>query len=209
VHYHLLTGARLLTPIEKLLVATGASEARLSAEQLARLVAAFQINSVRSHDLLATQGQPSAWEIALISGRAASLARDAEGRETCLGLYIAPCILPPNIARNRDGLALADIEMMGDGTIARVGEDTLVSLMLEDTEIREWANAIMRAELNRKVRREWALAVLPASERLEWFRGDFPGFEDLFPHRHIASFLGITPVTLSRVRSKIGERHDG
>lgn len=191
-----------MTQIEEFLAGSGDDNAHLDAQQVSRMAAGFQTRRVRRHELLAAQGQPSTWEIALLSGRAICLARDADGGETCLGLFRAPCILPPNIARNRDGLALADIEMMTDGTIARIDEDALVALMLEDAEIREWANAIMRAELNRKVRREWALAVLPAAQRLKWFRDDFEGFEDCFPHRHIASFLGVTPVTLSRVRAK-------
>ncbi len=198
-----------MTPFEKILAETDAEGVRLNAAQRARLTAAFQLRPVRAHNLLAVQGQPSTCEIALLAGCAASLARDAEGRETCLGLYRAPCILPPNMARTRDGVALADIEMIGDGTIACLDENALVALMLDDADIRDWANTIMRAELNRKVRREWALAVLPASEQLAWFRSDYPGFEGVFPHRHIASFLGITPVTLSRVRRRSGERNRG
>lgn len=198
-----------MTPFEKILARADTDGSGLNPAQSKRLAAAFQQRPVRNHDLLVGQGQPSTLEIALLSGRAVSVARDADGRETCLGLYRAPCILPPNIARTHDGSALADIEMTSDGTFACIDENALVALMLEDAEILEWANAIMRAELNRKVRREWALAVLPAAERLAWFRADFPGCEDLFPHRHIASFLGITPVTLSRVRSKTDQRGSG
>ena len=59
--------------------------------------------------------------------------------------------------------------------------------------------------LSRKVDREWCLAALKGAERLTWFRQAFPGYEDIFPHTLIASFLGITPVTMSRLRT--GDKH--
>ena len=39
-----------------------------------------------------------------------------------------------------------------------------------------------------------------AMERYEWFLKDYPGLIDVVPHKYIASFLDMTPVTLSRLR---------
>lgn len=39
-----------------------------------------------------------------------------------------------------------------------------------------------------------------AMERYRWFLDEYPGLIDRAPHRHIASFLNVTPVTLSRLR---------
>ena len=39
-----------------------------------------------------------------------------------------------------------------------------------------------------------------AMERYRWFLSTYPGLIDLVPHKHIASFLAMTPVTLSRLR---------
>lgn len=39
-----------------------------------------------------------------------------------------------------------------------------------------------------------------ASERYHWFLSAYPGLIDVVPHKHIASFLTMSPVTLSRVR---------
>ncbi len=40
-----------------------------------------------------------------------------------------------------------------------------------------------------------------AKERYEWFLKEYPGLIDKVNHARIASFLNITPVTLSRIRS--------
>ena len=39
-----------------------------------------------------------------------------------------------------------------------------------------------------------------AMERYEWFLKEYPGLIDVVPHKYIASFLDMTPVTLSRLR---------
>ena len=44
-----------------------------------------------------------------------------------------------------------------------------------------------------------------ARERYLWFLGRFPGMDAVVPARYIASFLGMTPVTLSRLRSTLRE----
>jgi len=45
----------------------------------------------------------------------------------------------------------------------------------------------------------------PADQRYIWFLERYPGLISLVSNKHVASFLGMTPVTLSRVRRKIRE----
>jgi CRP-like cAMP-binding protein len=52
-----------------------------------------------------------------------------------------------------------------------------------------------------KERRETQLVMLDATERYSGFLQDFPGLDQRIPQYHIASYLGITPVQLSRIRS--------
>lgn len=49
---------------------------------------------------------------------------------------------------------------------------------------------------------ENAIRHLSAKNRYEWFLREYPGLIDAIPHRYIASFLGMTPVTLSRAQSQ-------
>lgn len=60
--------------------------------------------------------------------------------------------------------------------------------------------------LIRSVTEHWegkmVLYQYPAHERYEWFLHKHEGLIDRVPYIHIASFLGITPVSLSRLRRK-------
>ncbi len=54
----------------------------------------------------------------------------------------------------------------------------------------------------KKARREYELLAFDAEKRYESMKKMYPNIEDSVPQYHIASYLGITPVSLSRIRSK-------
>jgi len=53
-----------------------------------------------------------------------------------------------------------------------------------------------------KERREASFLLDSAAERYEAFLSDFAAIAGLVPQYHIASYLGITPVALSRIRAR-------
>lgn len=61
----------------------------------------------------------------------------------------------------------------------------------------------------RKARREYEFQALNAEERYRLLKDRTPQLEDLIPQFHIASYLGITPVALSRIRQRIRDRNQG
>jgi len=173
----------------------------LTAADARALAGAFRAKVLPKTDFLARQGEPDAMEYILLSGKVVSLIGDADGREVCVGFFVGPCVITPNLARAVDGKSLVSLRLESDGQAASVSAATLLELMRDSSAIEEWANAVLRAELERKTSREWSLAALKAKERLEWFRSLYPDHETLFNHSQISSFLGMTPVTLSRLRN--------
>ncbi len=139
-------------------------------------------------------------EIIVLEGHLASTICDHDGKEVCVGLYVGPSVVTPAIARTREGRSLVSITATTEAKIARIDSDRLTELMIASEPIRDWANGVLRGALSQKADREWCLAALGGADRLAWFRETYPGFEDIFNHALIASFLGITPVTLSRLR---------
>lgn len=162
--------------------------------------AAWSLEHVEKGHRFATQGEPELMEHIILDGRATSQISDPEGRAVCVGFHAGPCVVTPNVARTRNGTSLVSIDVIADALVAQLDSRALTELMLESEPIREWANGILQQELARKADREWCLAALGGADRLAWFRKDFPSHEALFGHYLIASFLGVTPVTLSRLR---------
>ena len=62
-------------------------------------------------------------------------------------------------------------------------------------------------QLNDALLRHWELKMMlyhnSAMDRYRWFRSRYPDLEPLVSGKHLASFLGITPVTLSRLRHQV------
>ena len=155
---------------------------------------------VKAKTHVVCQEDASTDEIILLDGQFVSTICDPEGKEVCVGLYVGPCIVTPVIARTRVGQSLVSITAMTDAKIGRLDSAHLTQLMISSEPIRNWANGVLRFALSQKADREWCLAALGGSDRLAWFRERCPGYEDIFNHALIASFLGVTPVTLSRLR---------
>lgn len=53
-----------------------------------------------------------------------------------------------------------------------------------------------------KEKREVEIVLLEANKRYAIFQREYPQLEQLIPQYHIASYLGITPTQLSRIRAK-------
>ena len=173
----------------------------LEKDAASRLAAAWRVEHVEKGRRIATQGAPDAMEHIILNGRVTSAITDPEGRVVCVGFHTGPCVVAPNIARTRDCVSLVSLNVNADALVAQMDSDALTELMVASEPIREWGNSVLRQELARKTDREWNLAALGGADRLVWFRDNFPRHEELFGHSLIASFLGVTPVTLSRLRN--------
>ncbi len=57
-----------------------------------------------------------------------------------------------------------------------------------------------------KEKREWEFLLSNAQERYVQFLKDYPGLERRVSQYHIASYLGITPESLSRIRASLKQR---
>lgn len=162
---------------------------------------AWRVEHVEKGQQIATQGAPDHMEHIILDGRVTSQITDPEGRAVCVGLHLGPCVVTPNVARTKSGTSLVSLEVNTDALVAQLDSRALTELMLTSEAIREWANGILQQELARKADREWCLAALGGADRLAWFRENYPQHEGLFGHYLIASYLGVTPVTFSRLRA--------
>lgn len=187
------------------LLAIAGSVAPMSATAFEPLRLAIGVQALAAGEALLSTGAPGAREFFVLDGVLKAWIGDAQGREVTLAFHVGPGIVTPAIARTADGRSRVHLQALTAARVAGFDAAHLVACMLRDPEVQRWGDAVLRAELMRRVDREWALAALPAGQRWQLFRAQFPGLETRIAQHHIASYLGITPVSLSRL--KAGARH--
>lgn len=106
----------------------------------------------------------------------------------------------------RKGPARATIEALTDGVILCMPYAELRRTALADTAWARFFVAMVETLYRRKSEREYTLLMLRAPDRYRWFREHYGELESRLPQEVIASYLGITPVHLSRVRKPARSR---
>jgi CRP-like cAMP-binding protein len=97
---------------------------------------------------------------------------------------------------------LIDIDCLSACTLWVAPFDGIRNLYDQNPQIERLARILAEQYFVNKEKREIELATLEAKERYAIFQKEHPGLEQLIPQYHIASFLGVTPTQLSRIRSQ-------
>jgi CRP-like cAMP-binding protein len=158
-------------------------------------------------DIFVKIGKKNDKEYILLDGICRSFVTNPEGSEITLSFYISGSPVSPNITRiNNEELSTVNVQALTNIKIASFSSPQLMDLMRTNREISEWGNRVLQNELFQKVEKELAQASMSAKDRLHHFREKFAILENLIPHPYIASYLGITNVSLSRLRRTISKK---
>jgi len=141
-------------------------------------------------------------EYFLLEGVCRSYLVNPNGDEITITFFMDNSILSPYTTRTQKEISLLNFEALTDVKLASFNANEFEKLMVNNIEIREFGNSVLRKELSQKVDKEIGLVSLAAKERLQKFRKQFPMLENIVSHSVIASYLGITNVSLSRLRKK-------
>jgi CRP-like cAMP-binding protein len=96
-----------------------------------------------------------------------------------------------------------DIELLEDGELYRLRTEDLHQMYKQDVDMANWGRKFAEQELIRTEARLISRQFSTASERYRDLLHTNPDLLQRVPLRHIASYLGITQVSLSRIRSEL------
>jgi CRP-like cAMP-binding protein len=193
-----------LTPTDcSNVLATAQRIAPVDASAFAPLLRDMRVLQLKPQDVLLRVGDAPPMECFVLDGVLRNWLGDAQGRAVTLDFYMGPCAMTPAIARSRAGQSRIHCEALTAARVVLFEAEALSRTMMADVAMARWGDAVLTQELVRRVDRELGLATQPAKERLLALRADKPGLEDLVPQHHLASYLGMTPVSLSRLRSQL------
>jgi CRP-like cAMP-binding protein len=156
--------------------------------------------------LFIKENQYNSKEYFIFDGICRSFLYSPEGEEITISFFSNKSILSPYMTRVSNRKSSLNFQALTQLELGVMDASKFEMLMVENPEIREFGNTVLRNELKLKVEKEISLASTTASERLLQFRKEHPMFENLIPHPTIASYLGITNVSLSRLRRELMQK---
>jgi CRP-like cAMP-binding protein len=175
----------------------------VSPRSLGLITDLLSYSAVAQGEVFIPRGRANASEYFVLEGICRSYLLNPDGEEVTISFFQGPAVLSPHITRTAKGLSQLHFQAITELEIAAFSAEGLLELMIQHLDIRFFANTVLRNELIRKVNKEIGLASYTAKERLLQFRETHDGLENLVPHAMIASYLGITTVTLSRLRREL------
>ncbi|MFT7232063.1 MAG: CRP-like cAMP-binding protein [Cyclobacteriaceae bacterium] len=174
----------------------------ISNKSLKKIKDIVEYINVKKGEPITTIGRFNNLEYFLIEGICKSFLFTPEGEDVTISFFMSGSIMSPSTTRNEEGKSIINMRALTDVVMAAINADEFEKLMIDDLEVRQFGNTVLRNELMEKVQKEIALASLKGKDRLQLLRKKFPNIENLVPHADIASYLGLTTISLSRLRTQ-------
>lgn len=156
-------------------------------------------------EVLVHEGEQQHQFVFLTDGILRGFFVDANGREVtdCFAFRVGTAVMACVASGSP---ALFSIEALTDCSFYQIDSTTLLSLMRQEPQLLWIYNSLLEQALQTQWTIKTMLCQHTAMERYQWFLEAYPGLIDQVSNRYVASFLGITPVTLSRLRRELRER---
>lgn len=140
----------------------------------------------------------------LIDGLFRGFFMDVNGDEVtdCIGFRIGTTMMS---SFTLEGTSNLNIEMLTDSTVLNISSNALMHLLTKYPELLNIYNHLLTQSLEYHHQIKSLLYQCTAMERYEWFLQEYPDIINRINNKYIASFLNMTPVTLSRLRRTIRE----
>ena len=175
----------------------------VSEASLDLIVNLIEVETYAKGNLFIDIGKKNNKEYFVFQGVCRSFVYSPEGDEVTISYFLENEVLSPNKTRTANQLSQLNFQALTHLSIASMDSDKFEQLMIDHLDIREFGNRVLQNELLVKVEKEIGFASLNAKERLILFREKYHFLENLISHVDIASYLGITNISLSRLRKEI------
>lgn len=172
-----------------------------SLPETASLLPLAVTHRLKKHERLCMPGSRSHFLLFLLSGIARSYRTDERGREITdrfLCQYGQPCLCTMDTAVSP--APAENVEALTDATLLCFDTSVLTERIPHSLPLSNLYSRLMLDAFSENWQHKSILYRSDAKSRYHWFLEAYPGLMEQVPHKYIASFLDMTPVTLSRLR---------
>ena len=170
--------------------------------ELEKFVSLFSKKQLKKNEYFAVEGEYSAQLGFVLEGVVRAFYRNNEGNEYNKTFFTTSHFVGAYSSLVTNQKNLIHIQCLTDCVFLVADFREITTLYDGHPKIERLARVLAEHFFVAKEKREIELVMLEASERYAIFREEHPHLENLIPQYHIASYLGITPTQLSRIRAK-------
>lgn len=131
--------------------------------------------------------------------------RANNGAEYNKTFFTAPSLIGAYSSLITKEVNLINQQCLTDCIIYEADYNSFEKLCILNIELERLSRNIAENHFVIKEKREIDLVMLDASARYEILQSEIPNIDNLIAQYHIASYLGITPTQLSRIRNKLAK----
>lgn len=162
----------------------------------------FQKKNLKKKTFLAKKGEYSKQIAFIVSGVLRAYYSNNKGEEYNKTFFTENHFVGAYSSLVTGQKNLIDIDCLTDCTLLVADFQEVTNLYEQLPKIERMARILAEQFFVRKEKREIELVTLEAKERYVIFQEEHPQLEQLIPQYHIASYLGVSPTQLSRIRGQ-------
>ena len=165
----------------------------------------FRRFMVRKGEILLNAGQFVPYQYYVCSGCLRSYFLNESGKDHTIQFAVNNCWISDYSALFTGGLSVLYIECLKDAEIYQLSKESLEMLYLEVPVIETYFRVRMENLFVSFQYRVLSDLSMSAKEKYCWFISKYPFIEQMIKNYHVASFLGITTESLSRIRKELSK----
>lgn len=141
-------------------------------------------------------------EVFVESGILRAFLVDEEGNEKSTGFFLEREFMGMSTLRTKNGCSIYDYQALSPASVVLLDATKFRSVLGKSPKLTALGRLLKEKEKDRLLARDECLLQMKGIDKYQKFSTCYPGLEDLISHQHIASYLGITHISLSRIRKK-------
>lgn len=178
----------------------------VSTEKAQQLTAVFEPMFMNKNSLLITENKPNTETYFMESGIIRSYVHNQEGHEVTTEIFVAPCFVNDFLAFFKQQPASETFQCLTECHIWKASFEQIQTVFHASPEFREFGRLMLVTNYAQLHQRTMGLIKDTAEQRYLRLMQRHPNVFQYVPLKFIASYLGVTDTSLSRIRKEIKHR---
>ncbi|RYY88422.1 MAG: Crp/Fnr family transcriptional regulator [Chitinophagaceae bacterium] len=174
----------------------------LTPEEMSRIEPFFQYRKYRKHQYIIQEGDVSRYETFILKGCIRTYEVDEKGQEHIIQIGVEDWWIGDLYSFWTGNPTKLNVDCVEDCEVLQVTAANHERLCEEVPKLERHFRKLLQSAYVASLQRIYSSMSRPAAERYQEFLEKYPHIEQRVPNHYIASYLGITPQSLSRLRSQ-------